>query len=210
LNLSNAVVSIKTVAIAGFTATAMGCASMSVEQVHRASPEFDFVSYFEGHRKASGWFADRFGNVKRHFCGDFIGTLRADGTFVLDEKLVYSDGIIETRVWDVNITSDGKFTAESASLVGSASGIIKGNTLNMQYIMNVLVAPEKTWTLSMDDYMILQPDGSLHNITHVKKFGIRIGSVSTQYSRPAAVEQGSDTLCPENLSQGAAQVANFS
>lgn len=211
LNSSNVLKPIKSLVIASLAAITAGCASMSVEKINAgATPTFDFVSYFEGHRKASGWFADRFGNVKRHFCGDFIGTLRDDGALKLDERLVYSDGLIETRVWLVNITDDGKFIAESDSLVGTANGVLKGNTLNMQYVMNVLVAPEKTWKLSMDDYMILQPDGSLHNITQVKKFGIRIGSVSTQYSRPTATEETSDSLCVDESNQEAAQVANFS
>lgn len=186
--------SIKSVAVLAGLLSIMGCSSMSVEQISRSTPEFDFVSYFEGHRRASGWFSARFGKSRRHFCGDFFGTVQNDGTLELDEKLVYSDGVIETRVWDVSITKDGKFSAESESLVGKAFGKVLGNVLNMKYVMNVLVAPEKTWTLSMDDYMILQADGSLHNITHVKKYGVRIGTVSTQYFRPTA-EQAEDDLC---------------
>ncbi len=182
------------VTVSGFFAI-VGCSSMNINKINRAAPEFDFVSYFEGHRRASGWFADRFGKVRRHFCGDFIGTVRPDGVFELDEKLIYSDGVVETRLWEVTISSDGRFSAVSDSLVGKASGVIKGNALNMQYVMNVLIAPEKTWKLSMDDYMFLQPDGSLHNITQVKKFGVRIGSVSTQYHRPLESELADDSSC---------------
>lgn len=208
LNAYNTIKSVITVA--GIT-TLVGCSSMSIEQINRSAPEFDFVSYFEGHRKASGWFSDRFGKVRRHFCGDFIGTVRSDGVLELDEKLIYSDGVVETRLWEVSITDDGHFSAESDSLVGNAKGVIKGNALNMQYVMNVLIAPEKTWTLSMDDYMFLQADGSLHNITQVKKYGIRIGSVSTQYFRPTESESEIESLCESDLEQAPdiAQVANY-
>lgn len=163
-------------------AVGSGCSSMKLSDTAQLGPAFDFVEYFEGHTRASGWFADRFGRVKRHFCGDFVGT-KTNDVLSLDEKLIYSDGIEETRIWDVVIDGEGNFSAESDSLVGPATGRISGNALNMQYVMNVLVAPEKTWQLGMDDFMFLQPDGSLHNITIVKKWGVRIGSVSTQYTR---------------------------
>lgn len=172
---------------------------MYLEQTKTQTPTFDFISYFEGHRQASGWFSDRFGKVRRHFSGDFIGTVRSDGVFELDEKLVYSDGVVETRLWEVRITDDGHFSAESDSLVGRAVGMIKGNVLNMQYVMNVKIAEDKTWKLSMDDSMILQPNGSLHNITQVKAYGVRIGSVSTQYFRPASQEQTGDTVVGNHL-----------
>jgi len=184
---------------------------MSIEQIKTEAPTFDFVSYFEGHRKASGWFADRFGKVRRHFRGDFVGTVRNDGVFELDEKLVYSDGIVETRIWEVQVTAAGQFTAESESLVGRAEGAIVGNALTMQYVMNVLIAPNKTWKLSMDDSMFLQPDGSLHNITQVKKYGVRIGSVSTQYYRPISTKRKSNEFADDNLIQttDVARVANY-
>lgn len=155
---------------------------MNFEKQSAIGPEFNFVEYFEGHTRASGWFADRFGNVKRHFCGDFYGE-SVDGVFNLDEKLFYSDGIVENRVWEVSIDDAGKFVAESDALVGAATGIQTGSALHLQYVMNVLVGVDKTWKLSMNDFMFYQPDFSLHNTTEVKKWGVRIGNVSTQYSK---------------------------
>lgn len=146
-------------------------------------PTFDFVDFFRGNVRASGWFSDRFGRPRRHLRGDFFGSENADGSFVLDEKLFYSDGIHEEREWVVSVTDDGIFTGASDSLVGEAKGIISGNTLKMEYAMHVLIEPGKTWQLGMKDYMALQPDGRLHNITHVYKWGIRIGTVSTQFDR---------------------------
>lgn len=166
---------------------------MRIEQSGSDAPSFDFVSYFEGHRRASGWFSDLFGNVRRHFCGDFVGTVTDDGRFELDERLVYSDGVKEHRVWIVEISGSGEFRAESDSLVGPALGKISGNTLNMRYVMNVLVSPNSTWQLSMDDSMFLQRDGSLHNVTQVKKYGVRIGTVCTQYFRLSDVVACSET-----------------
>ncbi len=165
-----------------------GCGSVNFKQLSSHGPEFNFIDYFEGHTRASGWFADRFGNVKRHFCGDFYGE-QTDDAFNLDEKLYYSDGVVEERVWAVNISPDGVFKAESDALIGGATGLMKGSGLHMQYTMNVMIAENKFWKLKMNDYMFFQPDRSLHNSTEVKKWGMRIGNVSTQYYK----HDGSDT-----------------
>jgi len=159
-----------------------GCSSMNFDHLSSIGPEFSFTDYFEGHTRASGWFADRSGNVRRHFCGDFFGEQQGD-EFSLVEKLYYSDGIFEERVWIVTISAGGEFRAESDSLVGPATGVQRGSGLQLRYSMNVLVAENKVWNLGMDDYMFYQPDGSLHNSTAVKKWGLRIGNVSTQYQK---------------------------
>lgn len=161
---------------------------MQVDDVASETPPFDFRTYFTGHTRASGWFADRFGKPRRHFCGDFVG--RRDGDeLVLDERLFYTDGVEETRVWRVSVDDEGIFTATSESLIGEARGVIRGNTLEMHYRMAVKTVDGKGPVFDFDDFMILQPDGSLHNITHVKKWGVRLGSVSTQYDR----HDGSET-----------------
>ena len=141
---------------------------------------FDFGEFFQGHTRASGWFADRFGNVRRHFCGEFYGYYEGSD-FVLDEKLFYTDGVIEERLWRVNVDEHGNFSASSDSLIGDAKGRIRGNTLSMRYMMRVMIEQDKFWNLEMRDTMILQPDGILHNTNHVYKWGIRIGTVSAQY-----------------------------
>lgn len=143
-------------------------------------PQFDFITFFSGHTRANGWFSDRFGRPRRHFCGDFYGESSAQ-LFKLHEELHFTDGIIENRTWAVEVNQSGRFTAESDSLIGKAVGLITEDTLRMQYRMRVLIEKDKHWELDMKDTMILQADGSLHNITHVYKWGIRIGSVSAMY-----------------------------
>lgn len=155
---------------------------------------FSFEDFFQGHTRAAGWFADRFGKPRRHFCGDFYGH-REKNAFVLDEKLFYTDGLVETRSWAVNINESGVFTAESESLVGSARGLVNSDTLSMRYSMKTLVDEGKFWDLDMRDSMILQPDGTVHNTNHVYKWGIRIGTVSAIYSK-----HDGDRLCGSSVS----------
>jgi len=170
------------------------------------APMFDFGQFFHGHTRASGWFADRFGAPRRHFCGDFYGYYD-QGRFTLDEKLYYTDGMIVEQIWKVHVTDDGIFTAESNSLTTDAKGAIRGDTLTMKYSMDVKIDKNTTWNLRMKDIMTLQPDGSLHNINHVYKWGMRIGTVSAHY-----VNHDGDRLCmPANADHKAAKtgVADF-
>ena len=159
-----------------------GCSTMKIDEVASDSPQFRFEEYFAGHTKASGWFTDRFGKVRRHFCGDFFGQQQDDG-FLLDEVLYYTDGVVEKRQWLVNTTESGDFRAEAEALIGGATGMIKGNALEMNYVMRVDLADGKQWQLSMNDWMFYQADGSLHNATFVSKWGFRIGVVTTQYTK---------------------------
>ena len=144
------------------------------------TPTFDFCEFFQGHTRASGWFSDRFGRPRRHFCGDFFGTFEND-KFTLDENLFYTDGAVEQRLWSISVSKSGVFEAESDSLIGKAHGSVSGNTLKMKYSMRVAIEEDRIWDLDMKDTMILQPDGSVHNLTHVFKWGVRLGSVSAQY-----------------------------
>ena len=168
--------------------TTSGCSGMRLDDVASDTPRFDFFAYFEGHTRASGWFADRFGRPRRHFCGDFVGT-REEEPMLLDEALHYTDGVRERRLWRVTIDDAGAFRAESESLIGVARGIVRGNGLEIRYAMPIATTDGGEMTFDFADFMLLQPDGSLHNITHVKKWGVRLGTVSTQYDR----HDGSET-----------------
>lgn len=142
--------------------------------------DFDFCDFFTGTTFVSGWFADRFGTVRRHFSGRFIGSFDGED-FVLDETLEYTDGLTEHRIWRITVDEHGKFVGRSESLIGEAKGTLKDNTLHLVYRMKIQIADNKFWDLSLDDWMFMQPDGTVHNSTRVKKWGITIGTVSTQY-----------------------------
>jgi len=165
-----------------------GCTGLQLDDVASDTPAFDFQGYFEGHTRASGWFADRFGKPRRHFCGDFIGTMDGD-VLSLDETLFYTDEVVEKRVWLVTVGPEGEFKASSDSLMGDALGQISGNGLQMRYTMAIGMPGGDEGTFDFNDFMLLQPDGSVHNITQVLKWGVRLGAVSTQYAR----HDGSET-----------------
>ena len=90
---------------------------------------------------------------------------------------------MERRLWRVLVSEGGVFSAESDSLIGGARGLIRGNALEMRYTMCVATPGGGDMRFDFHDFMFLQPDGSLHNMTHVKKWGVRVGTVATQYAR---------------------------
>lgn len=176
----------------------MGCSTMALEDIAMDEPAFSFTEFFQGDVRASGFFTSRLGSVSQHFCGDFFGTEK-DGDLRLDETLNYTSGLTEKRVWQAEETPDGRFTATADSLEGPVDGQIQGNTLAMKYTMEVLVGPgpDDKQTFDMKDYMFLQPDGTLQNLTKVYKWGIRVGYVSTVFIR----HDGSDS-CEARTADG--------
>ena len=160
--------------------TADALSFRKLSSIPKDIPTFDFIEFFSGHTRVNGWFSDRFGKPRRHFCGDFYGVL-SDYRLNLHEELRFTDGITEQRVWSVEVSEVGSFRAASDTLVGDALGTIEGNALRMEYRMKVMIEKGKYWQLNMKDTMVLQADGSLHNITHVYKWGVRIGTVSALY-----------------------------
>ena len=179
---------------------------MRLNDLASETPAFDFRVFFEGRTRASGWFADRFGRPRRHFRGDFVG--RRDGAeLVLDETLRYTDGVVEERLWRVSVDDDGRFRATGDALLGEASGRMRGNALGMRYRMRVAVGGGRDVVFDFEDLMLLQPDGCLHNLVHVRKWGVRVGSVATQYVRHARERENEHGHPRERRSRRALGVA---
>jgi len=158
-----------------------GCNSMKVSDFSDQTPEFVLEEYFNGRTRAAGLFEDRFGNIKRQFIVDIVGTW--DGqTLVLTEDFTYDDGESEQRVWTVKKISDSSYTGTTPNAVGIASGETAGNTFNWQYDFNLTVEDD-TWQVHFDDWMFLQPNGVLLNKATVSRWGIKLGTVFLSFER---------------------------
>ena len=118
-------------------------------------------------------FHDRFGNLKRSFRVDIVGTLDSD-ILTLDEKFLYDDGEEDSRIWTIRILGDNKYSGEASDVVGKAMGISSGNALNWKYKLNLKVK-DSTIMVDFDDWMFLQDKGVLINRAEVKKWGLNIG-----------------------------------
>ena len=80
---------------------------MNINDFSDKKPKFKLEEYFNGKTEAWGMFHDRFGNLKRSFKVDIIGTLNSN-TLTLDEKFLYDDGEKDTRIWTIKILGDNK------------------------------------------------------------------------------------------------------
>ena len=127
---------------------------MNITDFSKNKPQFKLEEYFNGKTEAWGMFHDRFGNLKRSFKVDIVGTLDSD-ILTLDEKFLYDDGEKDTRIWTIRILGDNKYSGEASDVVGKAMGISSGNALNWKYKLNLKVK-DSTIMVDFDDWMFLQ------------------------------------------------------
>ena len=152
---------------------------MNIEKFKGSQPIFSLEDYFEGKTEAWGMFHDRFGNLKRTFKVDIIGTIESN-TLTLDEKFLYDDGEQDSRVWTIKILGNNQYSGTASDVVGEATGISEGNALNWKYKLNLKVG-DSTILVDFDDWMFLQDRNILMNRAEVKKWGLNIGVVSITF-----------------------------
>lgn len=159
-----------------------GCSSMDINNYKTFEPQLDIFSYFEGDSRGWGIFQDRSGTLKRQFVVDIKGTVDEQGVLTLEEDFAWNDGEKTRRVWRISRDADGKYTGTADDVIGSATGESAGNALHWVYDLNLVVG-DKTWKVSFDDWMFLQPDGVMLNKATMKKFGFRLGEVTIAFKK---------------------------
>lgn len=176
----------------------IGCDRMNVEDFAKDSPEFVPEEYFQGRTLAKGLFVDLLGNVRREFGVTIDGTW--DGTKLrLNEDFVYSDGETENRVWTLARTGDFTYSGDTANAIGTANGSRRGNAFNWKYDFNLKVGDD-FWKVKFDDWMFLQPDGTLLNIATITRWGIKLGTVYLSFKKPAGNAGSKLQAVPESPS----------
>ncbi|WP_308910312.1 DUF3833 domain-containing protein [Pseudokordiimonas caeni] len=147
------------------------------------TPELKLEDYFTGRTVATGLFEDRFGNVRNQFVVTIDGTW--DGrTLILNEDFAYSDGTSEFRRWEIVKDGENRYSGITEQVIGRAEGETSGNAFNWQYDFNLKVGDD-IWKVSFDDWMFLQPDGTLLNKATVTRWGFKIGTVFLSFRRVA-------------------------
>ncbi len=150
---------------------------MKVRDFREMRPIFRLEDFFVGRTSAWGMFEDRFGAVRRQFRVVVTGSMEGE-TLVLDEDFNYADGETERRVWRLHRSADGWYEGHAEGVVGVARGQAMGNAFNWKYVFDLNVGERGVWRVSFDDWMFLQPDGVLINRAWVRRWGIKIGSVT--------------------------------
>ncbi len=154
----------------------IGCSKMQIEDFTNKKPEFIPQEYFNGNLRAYGMVKDRSGKIIKTFKGDLIGSWDKNGIGTLDEKFIYDDGEELTRVWKLKPTGEKTFNASAGDIIGTAKMIANGNTVMIDYIMEVPYN-DSTINISVKDWLHLQEDGIILNHSKMKKFGFTVGEL---------------------------------
>lgn len=163
------------------TVVLSGCYEMKITDFDSNKNKFVLEEYFLGETKAWGIFEDRFGNLRRQFKVNIDGYFDED-LFVLDEDFDYFDGEKGNRVWKIKIIDEGVYEGTAQDILGSATGVAKGNALNWQYVMKLPIAGREL-KVKFDDWMFLQSDNVLINRAVVSKWGLNIGTVTIFFEK---------------------------
>lgn len=159
-----------------------GCSAMKPEDFAKSSQPFVLEEYFAGKTRAWGLYEDRFGTVKRQFVVDIDG--KWDGTqLTLDEYFTFADGEKSTRQWRIRKLPDGSYEGRADDVIGVAKGIVGGNALNWNYVLDLKISDTRTLHVTFDDWMLLLPDGVLMNRARTSKFGIELGEVTISFMK---------------------------
>ena len=164
-------------------ALAAGCSTPKPEQYASELPRLDVEQYFNGTLDAHGMFQDRSGAVIKRFVVVMRASWNGD-TGTLDEDFVYADGTKQKRVWTLKKTAPGRFTATAADVIGTAQGVVSGNSLNWKYVL-ALPVDGKIINVEMDDWMFLIDQKVMLNRTAMSKYGFNLGSVTLSFTKRA-------------------------
>ncbi|MEW2918959.1 DUF3833 domain-containing protein [Ruegeria sp. ANG10] len=166
---------IAALAIAGIAALTACSAKPRVPKSFLSDQQLNLEEFFEGKTVAYGQFQDVLGNVPRRFTVDIEGTWDGE-TLTLVEDFVYDDNATEQRVWTLTKTGEDTWTGTAPGVLGTASGVERGDTFNWTYKIDLPVK-DGTMRVNFDDWMWLLSDDRLLNRAYVSRYGVRLGEV---------------------------------
>ncbi|WP_426104044.1 DUF3833 domain-containing protein [Massilia sp. TSP1-1-2] len=159
------------------------CSTPNSDLYAKEQPRLEVEQYFSGTLDAHGMFQDRSGAVIKRFVVVMRASWQGD-TGTLDEDFTYADGTKQKRVWTLKKTGQGAFTATAPDVVGTARGVVSGNSLNWKYVL-ALPVDGKIINVDMDDWMFLIDQNVMLNRTAMSKYGFNLGNVTLSFTRRA-------------------------
>ena len=185
MNLPKIVPHLLIVFFAVFLAMSLfSCSNIQPQDYSANTPKLDIRNYLNGSVKAWGVLENRQGKITRRFSVDMVGRWEGNQG-ILEEQFVFDDGEKSSRTWTIEFTDDHHFTATAGDSVGSATGSQYGNTMQMTYVLDLVVDREKQtrYHVNLDDWMYLLDDQILLNKSTIKKFGITFGKLTIFFQK---------------------------
>lgn len=138
-------------------------------------PSFDLRHHLCGPMKSEGIIYGPSGRVVSQFVADMEGIWEGDSG-ELHEVFHFASGNVDHRLWKINLTESGSYSATASDVVGHALGHVKGMAAQSRY--KIKLGPEAGGhVLSAIDWMYLSANGVILNRTQFRKFGIKVGEL---------------------------------
>lgn len=159
----------------GFTAAVSLALAGASGPAGAAPAAFDPAAFFTGKTVSSGTLKEMFSAAKPTRVAT-VGSMRADGTLVLDQDVAIGSDPVRHRVWKLRETAPGRFTGSISDATSPVSGRVAGDTLTLSYTLEGGLKVAQTLTLA--------PGGqSAHNAMTVRKFGVVVARLSETIRR---------------------------
>lgn len=157
-----------------FTLTA--CGQIPISEYADNNIQFDPNTFFNSTIVAKGFIKNRSGKMTRSFTADIIARWDENGG-VLDEVFQWSDGEVQTRVWQFERTGDKTYIGTAGDVIGEAAMEYAGNAIHMNYLLDVPLESGKTIAIRMDDWLYQVSEETIVNVTSMSKWGFDVGEV---------------------------------
>ncbi len=144
-------------------------------------PKIDIRKFFNGNLEAFGILRDRNHKVIKTFTAKIKGSWKGNiGT--LEEHFEFSDNKKDHRIWTIKMIDDHNFSATAHDVVNIAYGEQYGNAVKMQYVLTIPV-DDKKYDIKINDWLFLVNENSLINVSDMKKFGFKVGSLAIAFNK---------------------------
>jgi hypothetical protein len=157
-----------------------GC-SGNTSKLPKSDHHFDLFDYFQGQVIAKGMVQDRQGKMIRRFTVDIKGEITGN-KLTLTEGFVFDDGKRQQRIWHIEQLDKHSYRGTADDVVGHATGIVRGDTLNWRYVLSMDV-DGSNYHITFDDWMFLLDNKRLLNKAQMTKWGIEVGQVTLFFEK---------------------------
>lgn len=159
------------------------CSTPDVSLYAKNGPKFELQTFFSGSLTAHGILKNRSGEVTRYFNATLEGSWD-NGVGTLAEVFVFDDGEVQERTWIMTPDDQGRYSATANDVVGTGDIKIAGNSLFMNYVLQVPYDGDLL-EVNVDDRMYMVKEGVVINESVMKKFGVEVGYLSIVIEKTA-------------------------
>jgi hypothetical protein len=138
-----------------------------------STPEMRPERFFDGTTRSTGVVENRAGAPTRRFAVTGSGQMLPDGSFRLEQSILFEGGKRQTRTWTLRRVDDHHYVGTLTDASGPVKAEAYGNLFHLRYPMKSPFGGE------MEQWLYLQPDGrTVLNEATVRVFGFVAAHVS--------------------------------